>query len=63
MRGNEAHNLILHDQTHWNEMEARIARIESDVSHIQSSLSTVQLDVRELRNAQAAANEASRTPE
>ena len=31
-------------------MEARIAKLESDVSHIETSLTDIKTDIRELRN-------------
>jgi chromosome segregation ATPase len=58
MHGKPAHYVIPRDQVEANIMEARIARIESDVSSIKSNVATVQLDVRDLRNGLAAANEA-----
>ena len=58
MRRNEAHALIPEDQIDENPMEARIARIESDVSNIQKNLGRVELEVIELRKGQQAANEA-----
>src|SRR5690242_3933562 len=50
MRRNEAHQLILQDQVDGSSMEARVARIESDVAKI-------QVGVRELRTDMKAANE------
>ena len=62
MRRNEAHKLTFENQIDGEPMESRIARIEADVAHINSTLVTVQADVRELRtdlrNGLAAANEA-----
>ncbi len=40
----------LEDQPDERLMEARIARIESDVAHIQQNLATVQVDIGKLRD-------------
>ncbi len=50
MRSNEARVQILEEQPDEKAMEARIARIESDVAHIQKNLATVQVDVSKLRD-------------
>jgi hypothetical protein len=58
MRRNEAYNVIPREQIDENPMEARVARIESDVASIQNGLARIELDIRKLRDGQVAANDA-----
>ncbi len=55
MSRNNAAHLILKDQTDQTPMEARVARIESDVAHMKGDISNIQLDLRELRGEMKAA--------
>jgi hypothetical protein len=50
MRRNEAQRLAPEDQTDGNPVEARIARLESDIGHVKT-------DVSELRGDMKAAND------
>ena len=52
MRRSEAHNLVPQYPIDQDAMEARVARIETDIANI-------QLDIREFRKGAQAANEAT----
>ena len=57
MHRNEASLVFIEDQVKEIPMEARIARIESDVSYIKENIGNIHLDVRDLRGDMKAANE------
>jgi hypothetical protein len=50
MRGNEAYSLPPQNQIQEKPMEARIARIESDVANIQNRFANVEVDIGKLRD-------------
>lgn len=45
MRGSEAQRLNLDDQVNENHMEARIAKLESDVEYIKKDLGQLRIDM------------------
>ena len=57
MHRNEASLVFIEDQVTEIPMEARIARIESDVSYIKENIGNIHLDVRDLRGDMKAAND------
>jgi uncharacterized protein (UPF0335 family) len=57
MHRNEASHVIIEDQVKNIPMEARIVRIESDVSYIKENIGNIHLDLRDLRGDVKAANE------
>jgi hypothetical protein len=57
MHRNEASHAVLEDQVNEIPMEARIARIESDVVHMREDIGNIHLDLRDLRGDMKAAND------
>ena len=57
MHRNEASHAALEDQVNEIPMEARIARIESDVAHMREDIGNIHLDLRDLRGDMKAAND------
>lgn len=54
MRGNEARRIDLEDQVKVNHMEARIAKLESDVGYITKDVCQLRLDMNAANGSLAA---------